>query len=165
MSVSSSAVEAYRDSTKWLASFLPITALATGGVVLGPPLLQSVSAATGPWEWLRHTWIVVVAVLVLVGSIAAVLHAGAAVLSAEGPSLTEISRRPEADTAAGPHRTALAEAIGRGLTLPHYFTIEEFQEDLSRLNLLPMGDRGGDPDTTRSLPAMEMIRDWPCCRR
>lgn len=153
MSVPATSAAAYRDSTKWLASFLPITALATAGVVLGPRLLDSLAEAESFGTWVRTSWIALLAVLCLVLAIGAVLITGASVLSAEGPSFDELRQNPQ-------RRKALSEAIGRGLAAPHYFSIEDYTDDLTRLNAMSVHDRAAATETERSVLALDTVRDW-----
>lgn len=156
MSVYSTAVDAYRDTTKWLTAFLPIAGLTTSAVLVGPRLVRSAQTATSWSAWVgEHAW-VIVALAVLLLSVAAILWSGAAVLSVEPTDITVM-----ATTAPG--ATAFARAVGEGVTAPEFFTKEAFDAAMSELAHAWDTEAtvaSDDPRLTRLRAAVEALREW-----
>lgn len=159
MSVYSSGVTAYRDTTKWLAAFVPVTALVSAAVLVGPDLIVSAQTSSSVGEWLSDYWLVVLSGLGLLAGISAILICGARVLSVEP---TDIGKLAEP----GPARRKLEVAIGEGAALPEFFNWEDFYAAMSDL-----ANRWDDPDKTkrptaedsvlvRVKPAVESLREW-----
>lgn len=80
MSIYKSGVDAYRDTTKWLVAFIPVTAITTTAVLLAAPLRAGALAASDPSTWMaRHGSIVWCAIVVIaaIGAIPVVRRQGA----------------------------------------------------------------------------------------
>lgn len=159
MSVYSSGVTAYRDTTKWLAAFVPVTALVSAAVLVGPDLIVSAQTSSSAWEWLSDYWLVVLSGLGLVAGISAILICGARVLSVEPADIGKLAEP-------GSARRNLEVAIGEGAALPEFFNWEDFYAAMSDL-----ANRWDDPDKTkrptaedavliRVKPAVESLREW-----
>ena len=160
MSVYASGVAAYRDTTKWLAAFVPVTALVTAGVAVGPRVLRSLDAAGSVAGWLADYWLVPLCALALLGGIVAILWTGARVLSVEPERMDALL--------VGAAKGELAEAIGAGAALPYYLDKAAFDAELE--SWATAVDAGGtlaadDPRITRLAPAVELIREWSVYHR
>lgn len=159
MSVYSSGVTAYRDTTKWLAAFVPVTALVSAAVLVGPDLIVSVQTSSSAAEWLGDHWLVVLSGIGLFAGISAILICGALVLSVEPTDIGKLATP-------GSDRRKLEVAIGNGAALPEFFNWEDFYAAMSDL-----ANRWDDPDKTkrptaedavlvRVKPAVESLREW-----
>lgn len=154
MSVYSSAVDAYRETTKWLTAFLPITALASAGVLVGPRLAASAQAASSPAAWAAEHWTILLSLLALGAAVAAILWSGATVLSCEPTDLSNLGE--------GQGSRSLTAAIGAGVAAPAFFTREDYDAAMSELadawdNKSATGD---DPRVVRLGTAVESLREW-----
>lgn len=159
MSVYSSGVTAYRDTTKWLAAFVPVTGLVSAVVLVGPDLIVSAQTASSLREWLADYWLVVLSGIALFAGISAILISGAQVLSVEP---TDIGKLAEP----GSTRRKLEVAVGEGAALPEFFNWEDFYAAMSDL-----ANRWDDQDQSkrpaaddavlvRVKPAVESLREW-----
>jgi hypothetical protein len=126
VSVYSGGVEAYRETTKWLTAFLPVTALVTAAVVAGPGLVRSVQVAPSPGAWVSDHWLVLVCAVALFAGIAAILACGARVLSVQPLELAYL------DTDAAT-KAAVAEVLGAGAAIPEFFDKSSFDRALGTL--------------------------------
>lgn len=160
MSVYRTGVGAYRDTTKWLAAFVPITTLVAGLALTGPQLICSAQAAHSAASWAVDHWGVILGVLALLVAVGAILWSASRVLSTEPSDLADLVDSPK-------HSTALATAIGSGVMMPEFFTKEEF--DLARGVLANAWDQdtalsADDPRLTRMRVATESLREWALFR-
>lgn len=155
MSVYGSAVDAYRDTTKWLTAFLPITALVSAGVLIGPRLARSAQSATSVWAWMADHGSIVLCLLAVLGSIAVILVAGTRVLSCAPSDLAGTT-----DTQEGSQ--ALTEAIGAGAAAPAFFTREDYNTAMSELAHAwdTQSVVADDPRLVRLGAAVESLREW-----
>lgn len=87
MSVYADGVAAYRDSTKWLVAFVPITTVATGLVATGAPSFRRIRAQSE--TTLTH---LVFAAILTTLALSAVMLSGTRVLDAEPESLSSLQK-------------------------------------------------------------------------
>lgn len=161
MSIYSSGVGAYRDTTKWLTAFVPITSLATAALVLGPGLITSLQTESSLNSWLEHYWIVLLAAIAILGGIAAIMFYGARVLSVEPADIGDLTNGRIATA-------ALAAAIGSGATTPYFLDINSFNAVMSDwANSLDSAEavKEDDPRLVRLKPAVDALRDWSIYHR
>ncbi|MGJ7440973.1 hypothetical protein [Aquipuribacter sp. MA13-6] len=156
MSVYSTAVDAYRDTTKWLVTFAPITAALTAATLVGPRLVRSAQAAPSAAAWGADNWGVLLAGVALLGAVAAVLASGARVLSVEPTDIATqaASRRGASD---------LATAVGAGVTTPEFFTKESYVEAMTQQAHAwdqPTRVAADVERLERLRTATEALRDW-----
>jgi hypothetical protein len=119
MSVYADGVAAYRDSTKWLVAFVPITTVATGLVAAGAPSFGRIRAQSE--TTLTH---LVFAAILTTLALSAVMLSGTRVLDAEPESLSSL-QKPK-------NRATLAKAISDGVIAPHFFDAEAFQKAMAQ---------------------------------
>lgn len=160
-SVYSTGVEAYRETTKWLAAFVPVTSLVTAAAVSGPKLIRSIQAAPSLGAWVQRYWLVLLCAVGLFGGIGAILWFGARVLRTEPADIGDL-----ATGQAGAQD--LAHAIGSGVAAPEFFSKGTFDVAMSELaNAWDTGELVGDDDPrlTRLRPAVEALREWSVFHR
>lgn len=155
MSVYSTGVDAYRDTTKWLAAFVPIVALATATLVAGPRLVGTFETAPSLGSWFQDYWLILLCAVALFGGIAAILTTGARVLSVEPADIADL-----ATDNGGPK--ALAGAIGSGVAAPEFFDKDSFDQAMAKLQAAAdAGDiAADDPTMARLKPAIDALREW-----
>lgn len=96
------------------------------------------------------------ALVVIVASVTAILLAAGAVLSVEGEELGLLaSRRASSGD--------IAEAIGAGVALPHFFAKEDFDAAMARRNSAD-GARLTDAELSSLEATVSAIRDWAIFR-
>lgn len=97
MSIYKSSVDAYRDTTKWLAAFTPVTAILAAVIVTGAPVGASLAGATDAGEWLGRNLLLVECGVVIFLSVGAILWRAACVLSVEPKEVVKIlnDKNPE----------------------------------------------------------------------
>lgn len=159
MSLYSTGVDAYRDTTKWLVAFVPITAIAGAGVATGPRLIRSLDASTGASGWLEDHWPVLVCALLLLGSLVAIVWTGASVLSTQPSDIGTLgSGQPNQD---------LAQAIGDGAAAPYFFDKNSFDSAMAAIaNGYDAGTiKADDATLARLSPAIDSLRDWSVYQR
>jgi hypothetical protein len=155
VSIYSTGVDAYRDTTKWLAAFVPAVSLATAILVAGPRLLRTVETAPSVGSWLESYWLTLICGVALFGGMAAILATGAKVLSVEPADIADLA------TATG-GKEALAKAIGSGVTAPDFLDKQDFDQAMARLQVtagageIPLDD----PTMARLKPAIAALREW-----
>lgn len=155
MSVYSTGVDAYRDTTKWLAAFVPVVSLATAIVVAGPRLLRTIETAPSIGSWLENYWLTLICGVALFGGMAAILATGAKVLSVEPADIADLA------TAKG-GKESLAKAIGSGVAAPDFFDKPDFDQAMAKLQVVAAaGDvPDNDPTMARLRPAIAALREW-----
>lgn len=156
MSIYSDGVAAYRDTTKWLTAFVPITSLAAAALVLGPDVIASIQTEQSPVSWLEHYWFVLLAAIAVSGGIAAIMFCGAAVLSVKPADIGDLANGRIATA-------ALSGAIGAGATAPYFLDISSFNKVMSDwANALDSGEpvKEDDPRLVRLKPAIDALREW-----
>jgi hypothetical protein len=154
VSVYSSGADAFRDTTKWLVSFVPIGALGTAAAVLGPLLVRSAQAAGSLSAWVGDNgWALGGVGGVLVG-VLAVVWFGARVLSTQpkdyGALLTT-------------NPTRLSKAFSAGVAAPYFLDDEGFKDALAKLEVKWRPDSTtppADAEVTRAAAAVEALREW-----
>lgn len=150
MSVYADGVAAYRDSTKWLVAFVPITTVATGLVATGAPSFGRIRAQSE--TTLTH---LVFAAILTTLALSAVMLSGTRVLDAEPESLSSL-QKPR-------NRATLAKAISDGVIAPHFFDAEAFQKAMAQaqVDLSKAPPPAGLADQLSSLgAAVESLREW-----
>lgn len=154
MSVYSTAVTAYRDTTKWLAAFVPVVSLATAILVVGPRLVRTIQTAPSLASWFQDYWLTLICGVALFGGMAAILATGANVLSVEPADIADLA------TDSGP--AALAQAIGSGVTAPEFFDKNQFDQAMAELQVkIDAGTiTADDPTLARLKPAVDALREW-----
>ncbi len=157
MSIYVGAVDAYRDTVKWLVAFVPVASLGAAAVLVGPPLTHSVASAESGQSWLADHWLVVICGLALVGGLGLMLRYGARVLSITPRDIGAL-----ATGSAGAQR--LSEAIGAGVAAPDFFTAEAFDEEMGAL-AEALDDatkevKADDPRLARIQRATDALRAW-----
>lgn len=160
MSVYETGVAAYRDTTKWLVAFLPVTAVVGAALVSGRPLITSVRAAPSVGDWLAEHWLVLVCGIVVFTAIAVVLWAGARVLSVEPTDIGELSKPEMAPE--------LAKAIGAGVAAPEFFDKASFDTAMAELANAwdtESGVPSDDPRLSRLRGPIEALRLWSLLQR
>ncbi len=93
MSIYKSGVDAYRETTKWLVAFIPVTAITTTAVLLGAPLRAGALAASDPSAWMARHGSIVWCAIVVIAAIGAILWCAARVLSAAPVGVASILER------------------------------------------------------------------------
>lgn len=93
MSIYKSGVDAYRETTKWLVAFIPVTAITTTAVLLAAPLRAGALAASDPSTWMARHGSIVWCAIVVIAAIGAILWCAARVLSAAPIEVASILER------------------------------------------------------------------------
>jgi hypothetical protein len=155
MSVYSTGVDAYRDTTKWLTAFVPIVSLATAILVAGPRLVSTIETTPSVGVWLEEYWLTLLCGVALFLGMAVILATGARVLAVEPEDI--------GDLAVGTGRAKdIANALGSGVAAPEFFDKNAFDDAMARLQA--KADAGevaqDDPTLTRLKPAIDALRDW-----
>ncbi|MEO7754257.1 MAG: hypothetical protein ABIS35_12675, partial [Terracoccus sp.] len=122
MSVYQTSVDAYRDTTKWLAALTPVTAVVSAVVVAGAPVGASLAAATDKGAWFGAHWPLVVSAAIILVSIGGVLFIAAQVLSREPVQVIALQTT---DTGAG---QLLETAFSNGIASPDFLSEAEFRQ-------------------------------------
>ncbi len=122
MSVYQTSVDAYRDTTKWLAALTPVTTVVSAVVVAGGPVGASLAAATDKGAWFGAHWPLVVSAVVILVSIGAVLVVAARVLSQEPVQVITLQ------TADAKVRQSLETAFSNGIASPDFLSEAEFRQ-------------------------------------
>ena len=155
MPVYAEAASGYRDATKWLTAFVPVTAIATAGVTLGPALVESVRQTSGAGAFSSGDKAIVVAMVLGVIGLVCIVVPAAKVLSVEPTDIGAIY----ADKKAGPE---LATALGAGALAPYFLDQPSFDQALAALSAAQAArnDDGIEPLMDRLEPATEVLREW-----
>lgn len=150
-----SGVAAYRDTTKWLTTFVPLGSMLTATATLGPPLVRSVQRADSPAQWWARHWVLALCLMAIGAGIWSVLHWGAKVLSVAPVDLGRLQE----DT----YAAKLDTAIGEGVLAPEFFTKEDFSAAMAALANSWDNDAPSDADRyqlTRLKGAVDNLRPW-----
>lgn len=153
MSIYTSAVEAHRETTKWLTAFLPVTGIVGAAAVIGPRLMKDARSSAGVGQWAAQHSFLLGLLLLYLAAIGAIMWAGSAVLSREPSDISDLSNEPL--------RNTVSEAIGHGMLAPEFLTIEDFEG--TRARLANAWDTKQAPDTAdleRTRQAYESLREW-----
>jgi hypothetical protein len=157
MSIYAGGATAYRDTTKWLVAFLPLTALAAGAFTLGPPVIRSIQDAPSLPSWASDHWLVLVCMVVLFAGLTAILYYGAKVLSVEPTDIGDILTSPD-------KKSTLAAAIGSGVTAPWFLDKSSFDTALAAManawNDTVHPPEKDDPRAARLQLAIDALREW-----
>lgn len=148
MSIYKSGVDAYRDTTKWLAAFTPATAIITATTVVGAPVGASLAAAPDPWAWVfRHGWLVWCGMAILAATFL-ILWFATKVLSAPPVEVADILART------GRAQTRIDTALGDGIIAPDFTSATDFDTAAQQMR----GLTGDELVPLRT--AFETLREW-----
>ena len=154
MSVYSAGADAFRDTTKWLVAFVPIAALGTAAVVLGPLLVRSAQAAPSLSAWVGdNAWALGGVGAVLVG-VLVVVWFGAQVLSSQPKDFGALLKT---------NPTRLSEAFSAGVAAPYFLDDNGFKNALAKLDVKWHQDSTtppADAEVSRAAAAVEALREW-----
>lgn len=161
MSVYSSGTEAYRDTTKWLTAFVPVTALASVIFIAGPELIKSLQISPSIPSWVSQYWIAFICFVVIFLGIFLILVFGSKVLSVEPTDIGDLTTTDGA-------KSEVARAIGAGTTAPYFFDKSAFDAAMGKVahawddnTPLPSDDL----DLNRVTSAVEALREWSVFRQ
>ncbi|KFF58936.1 hypothetical protein JF66_14950, partial [Cryobacterium sp. MLB-32] len=155
MSIYKSSVESYRDTTKWLAAFTPVTAILTAVVVTGAPVGASLTGATDAGDWFQRHAVLGVCVLAIFVAVAAILWRAAAVLSVEPREVVTILKDKKIAMA-----RAVESAFGVGMLAPDFFTEASFMKATQVFYAELEPGRPVPHDRDRLVAAFESLREW-----
>lgn len=154
MGVYHDAVDAYRDTTKWLTAFAPVAAIGTAGLALAAPLIRSIQGAEDLGSWATEHQAVIAGGLLLVAGVAVILVMGARVLSAAPRDIARLDENPKMSN-------AVATAIGDGILAPGFLTKDDFESALAKhLADQDQGNAIDDASRERMTTAVEALREW-----
>lgn len=161
VSIYGASVEAYRDTTKWLAALTPATTLVTAAAVLVGPIGASLGAAANLGDWLAREWDVLVCGIVVLIAVGSVLAMASRVLSVEP---TEIAQILAKNTKERPS-TSVEKAIGDGILAPDFYTEASFTETANSVHANLVAATGGpgintEKDLERLRTTFETLREW-----
>lgn len=161
MSVYSSGVDAYRDTTKWLSAFVPVASLITAGLVVGPEVVTTIERATSVEEWLTQNWLLLGCLVALFGGIAAILWSGAQVLSVEPKDLGDLWLTAEGRSS-GKSLAKVITAIGNGAAAPYFYDVETIERSMAQLANAFDNNKADEVETglKRLEPAVVLVREW-----
>lgn len=156
MSIYKSGVDAYRDTTKWLAAFTPVTAIIAAAVVAGAPLANSLATSPDAGWWLLKHWLLLLCGVVILACIAAILWRAAIVLSAKPiEALTNLS---------GDDAKLIVGAFSSGVASPDFYDYASFElvstTVLADLNKNPPDSDAVELNLGRLRTTYEAVREW-----
>jgi hypothetical protein len=155
MSIYLSSVDAYRDTTKWLAAFTPVTAVTAAVVLTGGPLAASAASEPNIGEWLEANAAVLIAGTLILAAVGGILAMAAHVLSVEPQEIVSIL----SDEAA----PAVETIIGNGIAAPAFLTKASYEKALTTLsadsNMEPLPPDFG-ARAERLVSITETLREW-----
>lgn len=161
MSIYGASVEAYRDTTKWLAALTPATTLVAASAVLVGPAGTGLGAAANPGDWLAREWDVLACGIVALIAVSAVLAMASCVLSVEPTEVAQIlAKKPQERPS-----TSVEKAIGDGILAPDFYTEASFIKSANGLHARMVAD-ADEPDTNietdleRLRATFETLREW-----
>lgn len=153
MSVYSAGSDAFRDTTKWLVAFVPISALGTAAVVLGPRLVRSAESARSLPSWLADNVATLAGVLVVLIGVFVIVYFGASVLSTQPKEFTALLETDE---------TGLSKALAAGAGVPYFLDSEAFKGAVA--DLAVKWQNPSTPPTeveiNRAVGAVDALREW-----
>lgn len=152
MSIYKSGVDAYRDTTKWLVAFIPVTAITTTAVLLAAPLRAGALAASDPSTWMARHGSIVWCAIVVIAAIGAILWCAARVLSAAPIEVASILER------VGGAKKEIDAALGSGIAAPAFLSTAEF--DTATVKLRDPNQSPSPPELDRLGDAFETLREW-----
>ncbi|MEV8182846.1 hypothetical protein [Specibacter sp. NPDC078692] len=157
MSIYSDGTAAYRETTKWLTAFVPLTAMVASILTLGPPVLRSIQDAPSLPAWIGEHTVVLLCIAVLFGGLTVILSFGTKVLSVEPQDIGPLLNSPE-------KRSELAAVIGTGTTAPWFLDLATFNEALGEIAKAPKDPNSPPRNDTSQIDqfklAVEVLRDW-----
>ncbi len=154
MTVYSTGVESYRDTTKWLLALVPLASLVAAASVVGPRLVMGKSAA-GSWSaWATTFWPALLGCVLVLAGISLTVVRGARLLSAEPKNFDKILGE----------EARLSTAFGAGVGFPYFLTSEDFKTAVRDLNTVSPTDQGaqaGRADANaRAVAASTQLLEW-----
>ena len=148
MSVYSTGAEAYRDTTKWLITLVPLASLVAAAAVVGPRLVTGRTAA-GSWSaWITTYWAALLGCILVLAGIWLTVTRGTRVLSTapkEIPDLIDNQGR-------------FGAAFSAGAVFPYFLNSQEYKGAVLLLNAAPPGDP--DIPTERVTAASTQLLEW-----
>lgn len=160
MGIYKSSVEAYRDTTKWLAALTPATTLLTVAVALGGPLSTSLAGSESVGDWIAREWGLAACGVAMLIAVGVVLGMASRVLSVEPTEVAEILKAIKKEKAS----TSVEAAIGDGILAPDFYTESSFKKLALSLqaDLATPGASGEDldRDLDRLRATFETLREW-----
>jgi hypothetical protein len=159
MSVYADAASGYRDTTKWLTAFFPVSGFVAAGLILGRPILEAAQQSPDLDSFLSDNLATVVAVAIgLVGLLCVVASAGW-VLSVDPMDIGTLY----ADKKAGPE---LVKALGSGALAPYFLDEPSFNDAVTALSAAEAGNNDVEAKSLleRLEPASEILRQWAVFR-
>jgi len=155
MSIYKSSIDGYRDTTKWLAAFTPVTAILTAVVVTGAPVGASLAGASDVGEWLGQHLLLVLCVLAVFVSVGAILWQAARVLSVQPKEVVTILDDTTPQTA-----KALETAFGAGILAPDFYSEASFEVATQVFYAALKPGQELPKDRDRLVLAFESLREW-----
>jgi hypothetical protein len=152
--VYSAGADAFRDTTKWLVAFVPVAALASAAVVLGPLLVRSAQAANSLSAWLFDNALALGGVGAVLVGVVLVVWFGARVLSSQPKDFGALLKTD-------PKR--LSEAFSAGVAAPYFLDDNGFNNAIANLEDKWHPDSKtppADAEVSRAVAAVETLREW-----
>jgi hypothetical protein len=151
MSIYGTGAEAFRDATKWLVAFVPLTTIVAGGAVIGPRLVSDLVASLSLWAWAASSVWLLVGIGVVAAGVVLVVWFGAEVLSAQPQDFTQLLR----------DETKLSEAFRAGVGAPYFLDDSAFRSAMADLDATWSSEQPvEEKQLARTVAATEMLRAW-----
>jgi hypothetical protein len=151
MSIYRSGAEAFRDTTKWLVAFVPISTVLGGAVLLGPRLLADLIQADSLKTWVGDSGWVLIGIAMITIGIVLIVWLGANVLSAQPHDFRTLLR----------DSGRLSEAFEAGVGAPYFADDTSFTN--ATLHIFATQSKDSQVSTTNlesAVAVTDMLLSW-----